>query len=112
MSARTCAACGARCYFHDTHWVCDRCGSEWDTDHDSVQYVNPVELDPQAIERIARREWSCTCVDGPNSRSRSTRCTAVIRRGDAYVEYVGEAGGYSSGTRYCLACGTETWRAT
>jgi hypothetical protein len=33
-SWRRCAACGGVCHFHDTHWVCEDCESEWDQDHD------------------------------------------------------------------------------
>lgn len=42
---RLCSACGGRCYFHDTHWVCatKACGSEWDADHD-ILFSAPGEL--------------------------------------------------------------------
>jgi hypothetical protein len=30
---RKCPSCGGLCHFHDTAWVCDRCGDEWDADH-------------------------------------------------------------------------------
>lgn len=45
----------------------------------------------------------------PNADSRSPECTGDIAPGDAYVEYLGEAGAYQSGTRYCAACGVKTW---
>lgn len=112
MSYRTCAACGGRCHFHDTHWVCGRsyCGSEWDSDHDAVQYANPATLRENAVERVARREWHCVTSSGPNSADRSPSCTKVISPGEAYIEYLGESHPYRSGTRYCLACGVATWR--
>lgn len=112
MSVRTCGACGGRCLFHDTHWVCNRtqCGSEWESDHDPVQYANPVMLREYAIERIARREWRCTTTSGNNAPDRSDLCTGLITSGDAYIEYVGEVAPYQTGTRYCLACGVKVWR--
>jgi|WetSurSiteA1Bulk_404760.scaffolds.fasta_scaffold479844_1 hypothetical protein len=30
--------------------------------------------------------------------------TPVIRRGDPYVEYMGESAAYESGSRYCSGC--------
>lgn len=42
---RPCSACGARCYWHDTHWVCEvkGCGSEWNADHD-ILFSAPGDL--------------------------------------------------------------------
>jgi hypothetical protein len=31
---RRCSACRGVCHFHDTDWVCEGCGSEWNADHD------------------------------------------------------------------------------
>lgn len=62
---RTCSACGAGAYWHDEQWVCDRCGSEWNSDHDRAQYAPPTPLSSHAgaVYRTARRRWRCTCAD-------------------------------------------------
>lgn len=39
-AAVTCASCGGPCYWHDTEWVCERCGDEWNADH-GPEYRHP-----------------------------------------------------------------------
>ena len=101
-NSRTCSACGGTCHWHDTAWVCGRCGSEWDADHSPQYAIPPVELADQvsAVYRTARKPWTCH-LDPQHE----------IAPGDVYVEYLGESSAYQSGSRYCLACGTETWAA-
>lgn len=167
---RTCSSCGGVAHWHDTAWVCSRCGDEWYGDH-GVQFGDPVALaDDLVVERIARKRWRCTCADdvlgyrvrgeypgafggvnhtekpardkahaeqmaaamlggvastsgtryertevverrNRNAANRSARCSGWIERGDAYVEFLGDAAPYESGSRYCLACGYEAWGA-
>jgi len=71
------------------------------------------KLDPryETVLRRARKEWRCTCAD-PDSRnypSRALMCQGRIKPGDEYVEYLGDAGPFGSGTRYCIPCGFATW---
>lgn len=37
---RKCASCGGTCHWHDTDWVCDWCGDEWNEDF-GVEYREP-----------------------------------------------------------------------
>jgi hypothetical protein len=43
-----------------------------------------------------------------NYPSKAPDCRGDIRRADRYVEYLGDAGAYESGERYCLPCGITT----
>jgi hypothetical protein len=36
-------------------------------------------------------------------------CEGDIQAGSLYVEYLGEAGSYQSGSRYCQTCGIAVW---
>lgn len=69
-----------------------------------------------AFLRTARKQYRC-CAPLRDENGRwirrqqgampvqvPVRCHAEIRRGDRYVEYVGETPLYQSGDRYCLAC--------
>ncbi|MEQ7008382.1 hypothetical protein ABN028_19595 [Actinopolymorpha sp. B17G11] len=48
-------------------------------------------------------------VPNPNHRANVMQCTGDILPGDRYIEYLGEAAAYQSGTRYCLPCGIAAW---
>lgn len=37
---RSCSSCGGVCHFHDTDWVCETCGDEWNEEHDP-KYASP-----------------------------------------------------------------------
>lgn len=39
---RRCSSCLGICHWHDTAWVCDDCGDEWDEDH-NPKYGPPSE---------------------------------------------------------------------
>ncbi len=47
------------------------------------------------VIRRARKAWTCV------------ECAGAINRGDDYVEYLGEAPAYASGTRYCDGCAID-----
>lgn len=44
-----------------------------------------------------------------NYPDRAPDCLGDIPVGTAYVEYLGEAGAYQSGSRYCQRCGVKVW---
>jgi hypothetical protein len=44
-----------------------------------------------------------------NYPSKAAGCRGDIHPGDRYIEYLGDAGAYQSGERYCLPCGISTW---
>lgn len=65
-----------------------------------------------SVYRTARKPWSCECPgNGRRPCPHGDDCAERINPGDRYVEYLGEAAAYGSGTRYCLPCGVATWRA-
>lgn len=59
--------------------------------------------DPDVILRVARKRWSCEG-DGARRPARAEDCPGTIAPGDRYVEYLGEAAAYQSGSRHCRAC--------
>jgi hypothetical protein len=56
-----------------------------------------------AILRTARKRWPCAG-NGARKPEHSPRCEHVIPAGLPYIEYVGEATAYESGTRHTLDC--------
>lgn len=46
----------------------------------------------ESVLRTARKHWTCVA------------CSRAIERGQRYLEYLGEAHAYASGSRYCLRC--------
>lgn len=70
---RRCSGCGGVCHWHDTDWVCGRCGDEWGPDH-GQQYSPPVQ-DPEhweAVKAITDRRkvayWRMLDPDRPGRR--------------------------------------------
>lgn len=64
------------------------------------------ELLSECIRRKARQPWVCTG-SGGNPPRFADRCVGIIGAGQRYVEYVGGAAAYQSGSRHCLACAAE-----
>lgn len=66
--------------------------------------------DGAVIIRTAARAHSCSCHlrehhhAGPRSGTGANFCDRLIRRGEVYPEYLGEAPAYQSGKRYCPDC--------
>lgn len=63
------------------------------------------------VQRTARKAWPCQCPGNGHRNCTHDDCAQEIRPGDRYVEYVGEAAPYQSGTRYCQPCGVAEWGA-
>jgi hypothetical protein len=66
------------------------------------------------IPRTARKPHRCICADTERKSGRPNPeyrpgCAGDINPGDAYVEYVGEAGFAESGHPYCAPCGHAVW---
>jgi hypothetical protein len=68
------------------------------------------------VVRVARRQWVCICARRPDRRPNPNYredCAAdYIEPGELYVEYLGESGAYSSGSRYHAACALAAWGTT
>lgn len=58
--------------------------------------------------RDGTRYTTVTVIPRPNPDYRPD-CTKDIQPGDRYIEYVGEAEPYASGSRYCWKCGIAVW---
>ena len=72
-----------------------------------------IELVSEAVPRTARKKWLCQCPgNGHQNCPHTIECNQTIRPGERYIEYLGEAAPYASGTRYCLPCGELTWEAS
>lgn len=64
--------------------------ARWTNDHD-------------VAVRTARKQWTCEG-NGKADPDHAPDCSLVIGPGDRYVEYLGEATAYSSGSRHSMAC--------
>jgi len=62
-----------------------------------------------AVPRRARKAWACECPGNGHQNCPHAGCHQTILAGDDYVEYLGSAAAYSSGTRYCIVCGLAVW---
>lgn len=60
--------------------------------------MEPLPTPSHLVVRIARKPWTC------EAHEHHVDCGLDIRPGMAYVEYIGEAAAYQSGTRYSLVC--------
>lgn len=56
--------------------------------------------DDLCVVRQARKRYRCWALP----QHRDAACLQLIEPGTFYVEYFGEAPGYQSGQRFCLAC--------
>jgi hypothetical protein len=66
--------------------------------------IAPSMDDGGVIVRRARKDWMCF---GGHDGMKRTKCGKIIRKGDTYVEYVGETDAYSSGARYHVVCAQQ-----
>lgn len=63
-------------------------------------------LAENCILRRARKTWRCAG-DGAATPEHAEHCDGVIAAGEQYVEYVGEAHAYQSGSRHSIGCAVE-----
>ena len=56
------------------------------------------EPDSEFVVRRAAKSWQCASL-----------CGVTINPGDRYLEYLGEAPAYQSGSRYCAICAVDVW---
>lgn len=62
------------------------------------------------VVRVAQRQWACICAVPGTPNYRPDCPGDYIEPGDMYVEYLGESGAYSSGSRYHVACALAAWQ--
>lgn len=62
-----------------------------------------IEHDENVIVRTARKTHQCEG-DGSASHRHADDCPRVIYPGVRYVEYVGEAAAFQSGSRHSMTC--------
>jgi hypothetical protein len=81
-----------------------------------AQLQAALPADVGLVVRIARRQWTCICARRPdalaNPNYRPDCPGSYIEPGEMYVEYLGESGAYSSGSRYHVACALNAWGGT
>jgi hypothetical protein len=53
-----------------------------------------------ALYRVARKRWACNCPGNGHENCPHDDCAQEIAPGERYVEYLGEAPAYQSGSRY------------
>ena len=57
IPTRKCASCGGTCHWHDTDWVCNACGDEWQIEH-SLEYACPGDVEVAAFHPAHEpRRW-------------------------------------------------------
>lgn len=92
---------------------------EWPKGH-TISYARTYEEAAATAQRMedsgprAGETYESVVVEPVRNRnfvSRDPGCLGDIAPGDRYVEYLGEALAYQSGTRYCRVCGSLTWAA-
>jgi len=66
--------------------------------------VTPLFDDGSVIFRRARKDHRC---DGGHDGKQRTACTLPIRKGDSYIEYLGESPAFASGNRYHYLCAMQ-----
>lgn len=56
------------------------------------------------ILRVARKQWACEGDGRHEAPQHAPGCSLTIFAGEHYVEYVGEAAAYQSGSRHSPEC--------
>ena len=82
----------------------------------SIALTDQAKLEGYLLVRRAAKKRRCFVADffarsGSEKWRPAEGCTPVIDKGDIYLEYLGEAAAYESGTRYCAACALKHWPA-
>lgn len=62
--------------------------------------------------RTARKEWECAGDGKAHHPNHASACPRVIHPGEDYLEYLGDAPAYQSGTRHSLACAVAFYGVT
>lgn len=92
------------------HWRVGATGADperpWSWQQGCRTEADAIEVRDRLAATGAYRNVTIEAVPNPNYRD---GCVGDIAPGDRYIEYVGEAAAWESGSRYCLPCGEAVW---